>query len=386
MYITFFSNFLNHHQTPFCDAIYKVLNGNFTFVSTEKTPDEFIQNGYPDCSNYSYNLNSYSNEFNHKKAIKLGIDSDIVIIGSSRDIYIKERINQNKVTFRYSERILKKSIYQLINPRFIRAILKTHTIHRKKNMYMLCASAYAVNDFNMIFAYPKKMFKWGYFTRVEEFNIQQTIHQRSNERIEILWTGRFLKWKHPELAILLAKELVEKQYDFQLNMIGTGEKYNYIKSLINKLELSDRVSLLGNMPNDDVREHMKKSHIFLYTSDRNEGWGAVLNEAMGSGCAVISSHSIGSVPFIINHHYNGLIFKSGCLEDLLLQTEKILKNKPLRDELCLNAYYTLKNEWSPEIATTNFMLLAKSILNKNQINIESGPCSIAFKTEPNFWH
>lgn len=51
------------------------------------------------------------------------------------------------------------------------------------------------------------------------------------------------------------------------------------------------------MKASEVRSYMEKADIYLFTSDFNEGWGAVLNESMNSGCAVVASHAIGSVPF-----------------------------------------------------------------------------------------
>ena len=107
--ITMFSNFLNHHQIPFCNEMYKLLDGNFTFVATEPVPEERKNLGYlDDFSKYPYLLKSYVSEEHHKKALQLGLESDVVITGSAPDCYIKERIKANKLTFRYSERVLKE--------------------------------------------------------------------------------------------------------------------------------------------------------------------------------------------------------------------------------------------------------------------------------------
>ena len=172
---------------------------------------------------------------------------------------------------------------------------------------MLCASAYAANDLNLIFAYPNKKFKWGYFTKVKEIDIKQIIAQKPIERIELLWTARFIHLKHPELAVKFAFELKKKGYKFHLNMIGAGEMFDFIKKLIKKMKLQDCIDILPGMPNSEVHKYMKKTNIFLFTSNRREGWGAVLNEAMSNGCAVVASHAIGAVPFLINHQKNGLI-------------------------------------------------------------------------------
>ena len=381
MKVTFFSNFLTHHQTPFCDAMYLQLKDDFTFVSTERMPQSFLLNGWPDCTDYIYNLKSYIDNANYDKAVQLGKDSDIVIIGAAPEIFVRERIKQNKHTFRYSERFLRKWVGQLLDPRCLINLLRNHTLYRNKNLYMLCAGAYTANDLNLIFAYPKKKFKWGYFTEIKECDIKEIIAEKPTKRIEILWTARFIPLKHPELAVKLAYELKNKGYSFHLNMIGTGEMVDSIKNLIKKKKLQDCVDILGSMQNSEVITYMQKANIFLFTSDRREGWGAVLNEAMSNGCAVVASHSIGAVPFLINHQKNGLIYKSGSLLDIIHQTEKLIKNNTLRNELGINAYFTILNEWSPQKAAYNFLLLAESLL-VGQVHItDSGPCSIANNTK-----
>lgn len=377
MKVTMFSNFLNHHQSPFCDEMYKLLKENFTFVSTIKTPDSFIKIGYPDCSNYVYNLNSYLDDYHYQKALELGFDSDIVITGSAPEEFIKERIRLNKPTFRYSERLLKEGNWQLFSPRVLYGLLKVHTRYRFKNIYMLCSSAYQANDMSKVFAYPDKMFKWGYFTSVKEMDIELLVSQKPVEKINILWTARFIKWKHPELAVQLAYELKKKGYNFKLQMIGTGDLVDEVRKLIEVLDLDNYVTIIGNMPNSEVCQYMIKANIFLFTSDRNEGWGAVLNEAMSNGCAVVASDAIGAVPFLVENQINGMIYKSESLKSILQQTEKLLVNKSFRDELGTNAYRTLKNVWSPQNAAKNFLLLAKSKLLGEKIIIDKGPCSIA---------
>ncbi|MGV8093749.1 MAG: glycosyltransferase [Mangrovibacterium sp.] len=378
MKITFFSNFLNHHQTPFCDGMYKELGDHFTFVSTEETPASFLINGYPDCRKYLYNLLAYENESNYERAIRLGFESDVVIIGSAPDIFIKERLKHNKHTFRYSERLLKQGEWRVLDPRVLSAILKSHTILRNKNVYMLCAGAYTANDLDLIFAYPNKKYKWGYFTKVDELDVEQLIERKPKGCIQLLWVARFLDWKHPELAVKLAFELKKRGYNFHLNMIGVGAMFERIKKMIEKLDLSDCIFLLRSMSNSDVRNYMIKSNIFLFTSDRNEGWGAVLNEAMSCGCAVVASNEIGAVPFLIKHKQNGLIFKSRSLSSIVEQTEKLLREKSLRDQISNNAHFTMYNEWSPKIATSRFLRLANSMLENQKTTFEQGPCSAAY--------
>ena len=377
MKIAYFSNYLNHLQTSLCDELYNLCGNNFTFISTEKLPSERLNSGYEDCSHYAYNLNSFETQINFNKALKLGIESDIVIIGAASEVFIKDRLKQNKITFRYSERILKRGEWMLFSPNMLISSIRHHTIYRKNNLYMLCASAFASKDFNLIFAYPNKKYKWGYFTEVKELNIEEVLINKPVNKIEIVWTARFIDWKHPELAVKLAYQLKRKGYNFHIKMIGSGELVDEIKKLILKLDVSDCISLLGSMSNLDVRNCMLNSNIFILTSDRNEGWGVVLNEAMSCGCSIVAANNIGSVPYLIEDEKNGLIFKSRNLSSLMEKTEKLINNNELRNTFSKNSYFTIKNEWSPKIAANNFLILAQNILFNNKFEITNGPCSKA---------
>ena len=376
MKITLYSNYLNHLQTPFCDEMYKYLGNDFAFISTEKTPLERLKSGYKDCSHYPYNINSYENSANFNKAIQLGIDSDIVVFGAAPEIFIKERLRLNKHTFRYNERFFKKGMWQILDPRNFIYMLLYHTKYRRKNLYMLCASAYTANDLDLFFAYPEKKYKWGYFTEVKGLDIDYIISQKPKERIEILWVARFLDWKHPELAVNLAFQLKSKGYNFHLNMVGLGPMADKIQRLIIKLNLSEFVTLLGGITNEDVRNYMLSANIFIFTSDRGEGWGVVLNEAMNCGCAIVASDAIGAVPYLINKT-NGLCFRSKNLASLLKQTEILINNKALRNNLSRNAYSTISRIWTPQQAASNFLQLSNGILTGQDVIFKEGPCSKA---------
>ena len=63
MKITFFSNFLNHHQLPFCLEMCKLTENQFTFVATERIPQERIDMGYADMNvAYDFVLCSYASQ------------------------------------------------------------------------------------------------------------------------------------------------------------------------------------------------------------------------------------------------------------------------------------------------------------------------------------
>jgi len=376
--IIFITNLVNHHLIPVADELYKHVGDGFLYIATEALPDWLKNGGYEEIMR-PYILNAY--KYNDNIAIQEFIDNaEVVIIGAANDRIIFNRLKNNKITFHYNERWFKDGYYHLLSPRAWRYWLKYHTRFRNKRSYMLCASAYTAPDVHKVFAYPNKCFKWGYFTSVPEFDINGTIiKRRENSKLRLLWVARFLGLKHPELAIKLAGKLKDNNVCFELNMYGSGELMEYSERLIRILNLEKHVFLRGNLPNSRLVKEMRQHHIFIFTSDRNEGWGAVVNEAMSNGCAVISSDQAGASKFLIEHGKNGLLFKSGDLTDFYQKTVSLVNNIELREKLSIQAYYDMLNIWSPQNAALRLIHLIDIIKNNGlgYYSIKTGPCSIA---------
>lgn len=375
--ITFFSNFINEHQIPFCEAMYKKTNGGFRFVATEPIDRERLKMGFVDKSeHFSYVIKSYENDSSYKMAMELGLSSDVVIIGSAPDDFIKERLDQNKLTFRYFERFFKEGRIRILDPRVFKAHYKQDFGYRNKNLYMLCASAYTAPDCRFILSYPDKTYKWGYFPETEQLPYDSIAKAKQKEnKVKILWAGRMIDWKHPEAAIYLSKQLKNYNLPFSLDMIGDGEMRSNLENIVRNENLQDDVSFLGSMPPDQVRKNMMSADIFLFTSDRNEGWGAVLNESMSTACAVVASREIGSVPYLIEDSKNGLVYNRKDKNSLFNCVKRLIENKSFRETLGKNAYDTIKNLWNAEVATDRLLTLIECINNGTPVPYTTGPCS-----------
>lgn len=380
MKVTFFSNYPNHHQLPFCLAMDRLTEGNFTFVATTPVPAERLKLGYHNMNKqYPFVLTTYDSSENAMAAQVLALKSDVVIIGSAPEMYVKERIRQRKLTFRYSERIYKQGLWKVFSPRRLKSMLLDHTRYWNHPVYMLCASAYTPFDYSLTASYLNKTYKWGYFPEVKQQDLDALIERkRKNDKPVILWVARLIGLKHPEAAIHVAERLKKDDFDFELRIIGNGEMEPQIETWIKEKRLEECVHMLGAMSPEAVRDHMEAADIFLFTSDFNEGWGAVLNESMNSACAVVASHAIGSVSFLIDDGKNGFIYKNGDEDSLYERVVQLVKNPGLREEMGRNAYRTLAEQWNAEVAAERFIALAQALLDgKSPDLFEEGPCSKA---------
>lgn len=374
MKIVFLSNYLNHHQIPFCLEMNRLTEGNYTFIATEPMEEERLKMGYKEANSiFDFVLRAYESEENRQKALKLCYDCDVLIYGSGSDEYFKTRVKAKKLTFKYGERFFKTPFTVKNIVKRTLSMMKHVVPYQNKSHFLLCASAYMPSDCALYGCFKNRCLKWGYFPECKRYDDIDALVS-SKKKNSLLWSGRLIDWKHPEFAIEVAKRLKADGYAFTLDIVGNGALERDIADMIANSGLSDCVFMRGSMSPDKVREYMEQSEIFMFTSDRQEGWGAVLNESMNSACAVVADRAIGSVPFVIKDGENGATY-SDCSADEIYSKVKYWLDKPeKRREVALCAYKTVSEEWNATVAAERLM---QFISDNMKVAYKKGPCSIA---------
>ena len=383
MKILFASNFFNHHQQPLSERLARQPEVDYQFIETMPMPHEQKQLGYHMEQLPGYVCPAYLGQAQRERALRLLEEADVLITGSAPETMVRSCIRRNKLVFRYSERPVKKREPLKYLPRLLRWNWRNPP---GKPIYLLCASAYAAGDYARFGLFRNRAYKWGYFPETKHYEDPDALLAAKDTR-EILWCGRFLDWKHPEAALLAAGKLKGEGYSFRLRFIGTGEQERSLHTMAEEAGLSDCVEFLGPMSPEQVRAHMERAGIYLFTSDKQEGWGAVLNESMNSGCAVIASHAIGSVPFLLKDEENGLVFRSGDVEMLYEKIRYLLDHPQEQKRLGKAAYETIAGEWNAQVAAQRVVRLAQAILDgeKEPDLYASGPCSRAERLEESWY-
>ena len=373
--ICFISTYLNHHNKPICDALYELTGESFHYIATSNIGELRKNMGFSQlAAEYLLDYTELDNRNEIKKIIN---EADVVITGASEPIcLIRERLKLGKLTFRSSERLFKT------RSRYLKAPIHWFRCLRTRKAYLLCNGAQTAKDYNMLGFYKRRCYKWGYFTSIKPFAPEIIWDKKNNYRentnsISVLWVGRLIDWKHPETAILALRRIREFGYRFDFCIIGDGPMKTQIQDLISKYDLNGCVHLLGTKTTEEVRCYMENSEIFLLTSDRQEGWGAVLNESMGCACAVVANSEAGAVPFLINNGLNGLVFENGDVSSLTDCLVKLMESYEYRFRLGLEAYHTISTCWSPNNAAKSLLVLIESLQNKNTSPIQKGPCSLS---------
>lgn len=382
MKLTIVSNYINHHQIPMSNELYRKLGADFAFVQTSRMEEDRVKMGWGSEVRVIPYLKLYYEE--EELCAGLILDSDIVVFGGVEDErYIKPRLDAGKIVIRASERLYREGQWKSISPRGRKKKYEDHTQYADAPVYLLCHGAYVASDFNIVHAYPGKKYVWGYFPAVNTYDLEnlffRKLHYDQNGTLEvrILWAGRFLKLKHPEYAIRAARYLDQKHISFHLNMVGGGELEAQLKEMVQKWRLEQKVTFYGFQSPQNVRRFMEESDIFLFTSNHLEGWGAVLNESMNSACAVVAGSGIGAVPFLIRHGYNGLVYKNEHFREFKEQVLLLCKDAGLRRKLGVNAYQTMTGEWNPKEAADRLYRFCAGLMDGRARLEKEGPLSPA---------
>jgi glycosyltransferase involved in cell wall biosynthesis len=113
----------------------------------------------------------------------------------------------------------------------------------------------------------------------------QTTERRARKQKVILFAGRFVPYKLPQVVLRAFAERVALQ-NHRLVMIGDGPERPTIEQLIRSYGLEGKVELLGWKTQAEVAAFMREADIFAFPSIRELGAGVVV-EAMACGLACI---------------------------------------------------------------------------------------------------
>lgn len=377
--VAFFSNFFNAHQLPLALDLVDTLDVDYSFIAMRRV-DGLAGRA---CLNdeYPFVVRPYLGADEADEAMKHAVEDDMVVFGDMEgdDRFVRARAKTGKPFFRYTERILKRGDWWRFAPP---KIVRTHsrfTRYQHSNMLMLCTGAYACRDLCLSGFPEDKCLKWGYFPVLDEKDSR--VARLSESEPPVLFSAqRLVSWKHVDLQIELARKLKDAGISFALKIAGDGPMRSGIECSIRDFGLTDEVELLGNLSPQRVSEFMLSSAVFIATSDRNEGWGATINEAMACGCCVVASDAMGSVPWLVDDGKTGLRFRSGSSDSLFQSVAAALGDDGLRARCGESAKKQVtEGLWSSRTAAERLVELSRKWLDSGNVDLtasySSGPLS-----------
>lgn len=112
--------------------------------------------------------------------------------------------------------------------------------------------------------------------------LDNTFGHSYSKREDIVFLARFVSEKQPMLALAAVEKYIQEGWTGHFWIIGTGPMADLIAHEIQLISLSNRITLLANIADNQISDVFKKSFILLHPSKR-EGYGLNVVEAAQYG-------------------------------------------------------------------------------------------------------
>jgi glycosyltransferase involved in cell wall biosynthesis len=134
-----------------------------------------------------------------------------------------------------------------------------------------------------------------------------------------------------DIAIRACAELRDKKVQFLYEIAGYGPQRRDLEDLIEKLNLVDKVKLLGAMPNDQLTELFSRASIFFMPCVKTvegdmDGIPVAMMEAMACNVPVVST-GISGIPELVEDGITGRLAPENDVNALAQILEELLGDR-----------------------------------------------------------
>jgi glycosyltransferase involved in cell wall biosynthesis len=195
---------------------------------------------------------------------------------------------------------------------------------------------------------------------INEFSIKKSSIKVS-ESITVCTVARLVPWKGIDDLLHAAKLVLSKRSDVKFVIIGDGPDKKTLQRLTKTLGIEEFVYFTGRQSREKVIKYLASADIFVLPSHFDSTPNALL-EAMVSGKAVIVSDFPGNAE-VVENNFDGLVFKTGDVNELVEKLLELISDKKLRDKLGKNAREKIKRKYSWDLMVERLVKLYEKVMN-----------------------
>jgi glycosyltransferase involved in cell wall biosynthesis len=230
--------------------------------------------------------------------------------------------------------------------------------------YFIAVSEECRTDFIDTFYFPKEKVETVEVGVEEKVigGIPEDLQEIMRSSPVISHVGGFVHEKNHEGLIRIFNEVLKKNHDVQLLMIGKGIFQEKIREMVLSYNLSENVHFLGYR--NDVLEVIHHSDVFVLPSVI-EGLPAVLLEAMYSETPVVA-YNVGGVSEILSDGRTGWLIEKGDEKGFADAIEVVLKDKLEPAKRTSEAKKIVEEKFKNSKISLRFAEAYQKVLRKNK--------------------
>ena len=196
----------------------------------------------------------------------------------------------------------------------------------------------------------KPIFNIPYYCNLAEFS--QNHPERPRTPVTIVFCGQMIARKGVDILLKAFSHIIKDGLEAKLLLIGREAELPQMMSNLPQ-KVRDRIEYAGFQAPEALPEFFRQADIFVLPS-RYDGWGVVVNQALGAGLPIICSDAVGAAADLVEQGKNGWIFPPGNVDALYEALRKYLQN-PSAITAASEASIAKSASWVPEVGARRWL-------------------------------
>ena len=177
----------------------------------------------------------------------------------------------------------------------------------------------------------KPVFNIPYFCDLAPYRAARQTAGANRTSVDILFSGQLIARKGLDVLIRAFNEIAPAHPAARLRVLGAGPGRQMYESMVAEA-VRDRVIFMGHQDPADLPAIFATADIFCLPS-RHDGWGVVVNEALGAGLPIVASSATGAAHDLVTEGTNGFITPTDDVAALTDALRRLVADDRLRHRM-----------------------------------------------------
>jgi hypothetical protein len=182
--------------------------------------------------------------------------------------------------------------------------------------------------------------------------------QRSSSIPTILFCGQMIERKGVDLLLMAFERLVQAGINARLLLVGREADLPHMMRTLSP-QAQAQVEYAGFHEPEDLPQFFAQADLFVLPS-RYDGWGVVVNQALGAGLPIVCSDAVGAAVDLVEADVNGQIVPAGDAEALYGALAHYLRS-PQALQAASQASFAKAKDWTPEVGAQRWLEILRSV-------------------------
>jgi poly(glycerol-phosphate) alpha-glucosyltransferase len=199
-----------------------------------------------------------------------------------------------------------------------------------------------------------------YHCNLQPFMDSRASFDRSRSAVRFLFCGQMIARKGVDILVRAFDLLIRKGLDAELILTGREADLEKILQQIPD-STKQKISYEGFSDPKDLPQIFSRADVFVLPS-RYDGWGVVVNQAIGAGLPVICSDAVGAGYDLVESGRNGFRVPAGEIDRLASAMESFITQPNLLAEFGQRSS-EIARHWTPEKGAQRWVTVLSTLFN-----------------------